>query len=184
MRKPKKTKKPKKLQDPATADSGAQTGQKSGKFGKLLLPIVLGITSFCTVYFLPRTEIVSAPDNAAGEAARTNTSQAHTAGEAEAAPIETGFVTIEPFTVSLKGRTRLLRLSITIESPLDMMDLIDPNDPKLRDAFMGYLSALGMEQVEDAAFLVRLRAQLTRRAQFVLGADHVHNILITDFMVR
>lgn len=175
MKKPKKTKKPKKPKAPADPNAKA----KSGILGKLILPIVLGITSFSTVYFLPRAEpVVEVAAATQGE------HEIHAPENTEPVPIETSFITLEPFTVSLKGRSRILRLSITVEAPVDMADMIDPKDPKLRDAFMGYLSALGMEQVGDAAFLVRLRAQLTRRARFVLGADSVHNILITDFMVR
>ena len=173
MKKPKKNKKQKKSKVPA------DTKAKSGMLRKLILPVVLGITSFCTVYFLPRPEQITVINSPT-----LDTHQTQTHEDMEPAQIETSFITLEPFTVSLKGRSRILRLSITIEAPVDMADMIDPKDPKLRDAFMGYLSALGMEQVGDAAFLVRLRAQLTRRAKFVLGADSVHNILITDFMVR
>ncbi len=152
---------------------------KSGMLGKLVLPVVLGITSFSTVYFLPRVETSASADKALATIDQTP-------GENTGGPVavETAFIYLEPFTVSLKGRSRLLRLGITLETPQDSAELIDPKDPKLRDAFMGYLSALGMEQVEDAAFLVRLRGQLTRRAKFVLGPTNVQNVLITDFMVR
>ncbi len=171
----KKTKKPK-----AEKPKAEQSHQvKSGKLSKLLLPVVLAVTSFCTVYFLPRTEPAMPVQGTAQASLQSSGGDDH-----QLAKIKTGFITLEPFTVSLKGRARILRLSITVETPLEMADMIDPKDPKLRDAFMGYLSALGMEQVQDAAFLVRLRTQLTRRAEFILGADSVSNILITDFMVR
>ncbi len=152
--------------------------KKPSIVGKLLLPVVLGVTSFCTVYFLPR-EIPA--DNIKCEPKHTEGKLAENETEEET---EMSYINLEPFTVSLKGRDRILRLSLAIEAPSDMAEEIDADNPKLRDAFMGYLSALGMEQVEEASFLIRMRAQLTRRAQFVLGADMVQTILITDFMVR
>lgn len=157
----------------------ADAKPKSGMLGKLILPVVLGITSFSTVYFLPRAEapIAETKTLATSDPAHDKTGDG-------SVPIETSFINLEPFMVSLKGRSHILRISITLEAPQESADLIDPKNPKLRDAFMGYLSALGMEQVEDAAFLVRLRAQLTRRAKFVLGPTNVQNVLITDFMVR
>jgi len=156
----------------------APKNKKAGLLGKLILPVTLAITSFCTVYFLPRE---SAP-------MPTPTTEQHSVAsvDEDVAPkhIATSFVPLESFTVSIKGRTRILRLGITLEVPEVNMAEVDAHNPKLRDAFMGYLSVLDMAQVEDAAFLVGLRAQLTRRAKFVLGANNIQNVLITDFMVR
>ncbi|PHS37778.1 MAG: hypothetical protein COA91_09465 [Robiginitomaculum sp.] len=169
--------------DKPTPDKDKGAAKSSGKkkpglLGKLVLPVVLGLTSFSTVYVLPRAEIpTSGNTKIAGD-------QSLEENDADPTPIETSYINLEPFTVSLKGRSRILRLNITLEVPQQHAEFIDPQNPKLRDAFMGYLSALGMAQIEDAAFLVRLRAQLTRRANFVLGPGNVQNILITDFMVR
>ncbi|MBL4870335.1 MAG: flagellar basal body-associated FliL family protein [Robiginitomaculum sp.] len=172
MKKPKKEKKKK------VKKGGDTPAKKGGMLGKLALVIAMGATSFCTVFFLPRPDpVVASADASDSHAKKTDQ-------HAEPEPVATAFLDMESFTVSLKGRKRVLRLGVTLETPEDMVDFIDPNDPQLRDAFMGYLSAIEMAQVEDATFLVRLRAQLTRRAQFVLGEANVTNILITDFLVR
>lgn len=152
--------------------------EKANVLGKLILPITLAITSFCTVYFLPR-DIEAKPAEAADQHRAEQMSK-----NLPPKQMETSFVILEPFTVSIKGRSRILRLGITLEIPEANMAEVDADNPKLRDAFMGYLSVLDMQQVEDAAFLVGLRAQLTRRAKFVLGDNNIQNILITDFMVR
>jgi len=152
--------------------------KKAGVLGKFILPVTLAITSFCTVYFLPR-EIEPMPTETGDQHSASQTSEGFAPKH-----IATSFVTLEPFTVSIKGRSRILRLGITLEVPEVNISKIDADNPKLRDAFMGYLSVLDMQQVEDAAFLVGLRAQLTRRAKFVLGENNIQNILITDFMVR
>ncbi len=170
MKKPKKEKKKKVKKD------GDASAKKGGMLGKLALVIAMGATSFCTVFFLPRPDPVTVVE---ADASHDKTDE-----HAEPEPIPTSFLDMESFTVSLKGRQRVLRLGVTLETPEDMVEFINPNDPQLRDAFMGYLSAIEMAQVEDAAFLVRLRAQLTRRARFVLGDANVSNVLITDFLVR
>lgn len=162
------------------ADSAKASPSKSGKkslVGKIVLPITLGVTSFCTVYFLPR-EIAPMPVEAEGY------NEAQASENLALKHVATSFIVLEPFTVSIKGRSRILRLGITLEVPAVNVPKVDGSNPKLRDAFMGYLSVLDMKQIEDAAFLVGLRAQLTRRAKFVLGANNIQNILITDFMVR
>lgn len=172
MKKPKKEKKKK------VKKEGGDSAKKGGMLGKLALVVAMGATSFCTVFFLPRPEPVAAV--VAENDSHANEEEKH----AEPKPIATAFLDMESFTVSLKGRQRVLRLGVTLETPEDMVEFINPNDPQLRDAFMGYLSAIEMKQVEDAAFLVRLRAQLTRRARFVLGEANVQSVLITDFLVR
>ncbi|MCF6219487.1 MAG: flagellar basal body-associated FliL family protein [Robiginitomaculum sp.] len=159
------------------SDAESTKGKKPGIMAKLILPVVLGVTSFCTVYFLPRDTPIQTSETAEHVSKSSDT---------DAVPeiLATSFVTLEPFTVSIKGRSRILRLGITLEVPEKNAEAVDAHNPKLRDAFMGYLSVLDMAYVEDAAFLVGLRVQLTRRAKFVLGANNIQNVLITDFMVR
>lgn len=173
-------KKPKKQKKEKVKKEGADTAPKSGMIGKVILVAAMGATSFATVYFLPRAEVAAPVD------AHAKVSEHAAEPDAKHAPEPTAmaYVDMEPFTVSLKGRTRILRIGVSLEAPEHSIDALDPNDPKLRDAFMGYLSAIDIKQVEEATFLVRLRAQLTRRAQFVLGAENIHNVMITDFLVR
>ncbi|PHR91198.1 MAG: hypothetical protein COA69_11790 [Robiginitomaculum sp.] len=171
-------KKPKKNPKGDAAKGGADGAKKGGMVGKLALVVAMGATSFCTVFFLPKEDTVTPEHVEAGE------HDVPAVEELPPEPIVTAFLDMESFTVSLKGRRRILRLGVALEAPEDMVEFIDPNDPQLRDAFMGYLSAIDIAQVEDAAFLVRLRSQLTRRAKFVLGDANVQNVLITDFLVR
>ena len=174
MKKPKKQKKEKKKKE--AGDPSA----KSGKLGKIAMIVAMGATSFCTVYFLPRAEpVVAAAEHGPASDHAPAAKALHVPK-----PVTMGYVDMDPFTVSLKGRTRVLRIGISLEAPEEHIDDLDPNDPKLRDAFMGYLSAIDIKQVQEATFLVRLRTQLTRRARFVLGDDNVHTVMITDFLVR
>ena len=172
--------KKKKTDAKAGGDGGEGAPAKSGGgiVSKAALIIALGAASFATVFLLPRPE-PAAVETAHGEAGE------HGAEEAKLdLHVETAYFALNPLTISLQEDQRILKIGITLETLSGEEDYIDPSDPKIRDAFTGYLRALRAEQINDAAFMAQMRAQLLRRAQLILGADVVHGILITDFLVR
>lgn len=154
----------------------APDNKKSGGsvLGKLTLVIALGAASFGTVYTLPR--ISSDIDTGAVE---TEPAEAKLMLE-----LDTSYLELTPMTVSIQEDGKILKIGITLEVLRGEEAYINPNDPKIRDAFMGYLRALRPEQIKDAAFMAQLRAQLLRRSQLILGSDVIADILITDFLVR
>ena len=174
-------KKKSKSKDPPaeTEDGQLEAKPKGGLVPKLAMVIALGVVSFGTVYLLPRPDTSSHTTEASSDTAHH---------EEEIPPLElaqnTNYLELTPLTVSLQKNSRVLKIGITLEVLSGEEEYIDPNDPKIRDAFMGYLRALRLEQIEDAAFMAQMRAQLLRRAQLILGQDKVHGILITDFLVR
>jgi len=169
----KKSKKP----EPNSDDGKANEKSSGQMISKLLMLIVLGTASFGTVFMLP--------SNAAPELHEEMTTKADVhIDEPLALTKETGFLPLSPLTISLQDNARILKIGITLETTKGEEDYIDPNNPKVRDAFMGYLRALRVEQIEDAAFMAQMRSQLLRRAKLILGADVVQGILITDFLVR
>lgn len=151
--------------------------KKSGLFGKMALGVALGAASFGTVLFIP-----------GGSVPEASMSEAHAVAEAKAESldleVETSFVELTPFTISLDGGNSLLKIGITLEASEDASYDIDPDNPQMRDTFTGYLRALKPDQIRDAAYMARLRAQLLQRARLVFGADSVHGVLITDFLVQ
>lgn len=162
-----------------TEDGQPEAKAKGGLLPKLAMVIALGAVSFGTVYLLPRPDVSS----------HSSESSAETAHHEEEVPAldlvqDTNYLELTPLTVSLQRNSRVLKIGITLEVQSGEEEAIDPNDPKIRDAFMGYLRALRLDQIEDAAFMAQMRAQLLRRAQLILGQDKVHGILITDFLVR
>ena len=178
-KKPKvKKEKPKKAAKEAEGAEG-EGSKKGGLIGKLALGLALAAASFGTVFFIPGPP--------AAETAYSS-GDAHAAVEEEVEPLElkppSTFVALSPFTISLDGGNSLLRIGITLEASEAESDYIDPDDPRMRDAFTGYLRALQPSQIRDAAYMARLRAQLLRRARLVFGEDAVHGILITDFLVQ
>jgi flagellar FliL protein len=158
-----------------TAEGKAKSGGIVPKAGMLVAMLAV---SFGTVYLLPRPDPAPAVDPSAEDG--------HGAEVEHEMDLEehTDYFALTPFTISLQGNNRILKIGITLEVVSDEADYMDPSDPKVRDAFTGYLRALRLEQIEDAAFMVQMRSQLLRRAQLILGQENVRGILITDFLVR
>lgn len=95
------------------------------------------------------------------------------------------FVPIEQMIISL-GRAaddRHLRFSAHLEVPKELQPDVAAMMPRILDVLNGYLRAVRLEDVEDPAALVRLRAQMLRRVQTVVGGDAVRDFLVTEFVV-
>ncbi len=176
MAKNKTAKKPKTKTDGGSEDTPPTKGP--GLVSQLIIAVALGGASFATVMFLPdRTPqtVVQAEHH-----------------EDTADPLETlipgpddvYFVPLSDMTLSLVDLDRILKIGITLEVLYDSDVDIDPDDPALKDAFMGYLRSLRVEQLQDPAFTVRMRDHLLRRAQLVYDTKAIHGIMITDFLVR
>ena len=151
--------------------------KKGGAIGPAVTLVALGAASFGTVFMLPG-------NNQKPEESYEAEMVAHETEEELDLMVDTGYLELTPLTITLQNNNRILKIGITLETLAGEEDYIDPNDPKIRDAFMGYLRALRIEQIEDAAFMAQMRAQLLRRAQLILGVENIHGILITDFLVR
>lgn len=176
-----KKKKPKKEKGGATPDPNAPEGEegkksKGGLIGAILTPLLLAAASFGTVYSLPGQEIVPAESHDEEETYAEPTLQI--------AAKDLGIVELNEFVLSIRQERQVLRILIALEGPESAVSHIDPNDLRLRDAFMSYLRAIDVEQLEDVTFMPQLRAQLLRRAKLVLGDDKVSGVLITDFLIR
>jgi len=172
-------KKKAKAKTPADQADNGKSGKKSGGgfLSQIFILVALGAASFGTVFMLPGANPGTAPE--------TVEEVEH---EAEVPELdlteELGYLALTPLTISLQDDSRILKIGITLETLAGEEEYIDPSDPKIRDAFMGYLRALRMEQIEDPAFMAHMRAHLLRRAQLIFGAEKIRGILITDFLVR
>ncbi|MCC6305731.1 MAG: flagellar basal body-associated FliL family protein [Rhodobacteraceae bacterium] len=79
---------------------------------------------------------------------------------------------------------RHLRLAAQLEVPRAMEAEVTVLLPRVLDVLNGYLRAVAVAELEDAAALVRLRAQMLRRIQMVAGEGRVLNLLITEFVLN
>jgi len=62
----------------------------------------------------------------------------------------------------------------------EVTDLI----PRIVDVLNGYLRAVDLSELEDPTSLIRLRAQMLRRVQVVVGEGRVRDILIMEFVLN
>ncbi|MXP65593.1 flagellar basal body-associated FliL family protein [Roseomonas sp. M0104] len=171
------------------AENSAKNPEKPGRKGSrrrllpvlILLPLLLG-GGAAGIWFL-------APG--AAEAVR------HLAG-LDATPDEGGaaaalppagrpsFVEFPEMTLSLPngGRPRQLRLKLAVEVEGDpAMVQADLLSPRIYDSLVLYLRTLRDSEMEGALAMDRLRGDLHRRLDLVLGPGRVRDVLITGFVV-
>lgn len=159
-------------------DSDAPKGGKGGLLGAILTPVLLGAVSFGMVYSLPNSQ--------SNQAVESHNNGEHAEVE-EVVTFEkkrTKIVELNEFVLSIRNGNQVLRILIALETPYKSSIEIDPNDARLRDAFMSYLRAIEVEKLEDVSFMPNLRNQLLRRAKLALGEENVSGVLITDFLIR
>lgn len=104
----------------------------------------------------------------------------------DAAGADIAFVAIEPVVISLDpaARQRHLRMSAQIEVEAPDSAEVTRLMPRILDVLNGYLRAIEVAQLEDPSALVRIRAQLLRRIQVVVGDGRVRDLLITEFVLN
>ena len=99
---------------------------------------------------------------------------------------DVAFVPVEPLTVSLagEGEPKHLRFRAQLEvgqaHEAEVVKLL----PRVSDVLNGYLRALTVRDLEDSTALIRLRAQMLRRIEIVLGRDRVNDLLIMEFVLN
>ncbi|QUS35918.1 flagellar basal body-associated protein FliL [Falsirhodobacter algicola] len=96
------------------------------------------------------------------------------------------FVPLEPTVISLgreSGRQHL-RFTAELEVAPEYEAEVALLKPRVLDVLNGYLRAVSVEELEDPAELVRLRAQMLRRVQMVTGEGRVRDLLVTEFVIN
>ncbi len=103
----------------------------------------------------------------------------------EARP-DVAFVPIEPLVISLRApsKSRHLRFRAQLEVPAKFQSDVEKLLPRVVDVLNSYLRALDMAALEDASALLRLRAQMLRRVQTVVGQGRINDLLIMEFVLN
>lgn len=119
------------------------------------------------------------------------THAAETAGApAQAEPVmdfsDLVYVPIEPLVVSFadNGRTRHLRFRAELEVPTGEAQEVTRVMPRVVDVLNTYLRALRLTDLAESAALPRLRAQMLRRVQAVVGTARVNDLLVMEFVLN
>lgn len=94
------------------------------------------------------------------------------------------YVAIEPLLISLPEKQSHLRFRAQLEVPTTRASEVEKLMPRVVDVLNTYLRALKTEDLTDGASLARLRAQMLRRIQIVMGNGRVNDLLIMEFVVN
>jgi flagellar FliL protein len=96
------------------------------------------------------------------------------------------FVPVEPLIVTLTGSDHYqhLRFSSQIEVPVGQAEAVTKVMPRIVDAMNSYLRAVNPQDFEEDGALLKLRSQLLRRVQLVVGEDHATNLLVMEFVLN
>jgi len=99
---------------------------------------------------------------------------------------DVAFVPITPLTISLgpDSGSRHLRFSGELEVPTNLRAEVEKLMPRVADVLNGYLRAVETRQFDDPTALIRLRAQMLRRVQIVVGEGRVRDLLVTEFLLN
>ncbi len=99
---------------------------------------------------------------------------------------DVAFVPIEPMTISLglESRSRHLRFTGQLEVPINFEADVTKMLPRVVDVLNSYLRAVETRQFDEPSALIRLRAQMLRRVQIVVGEGRVRDLLVTEFVLN
>lgn len=103
---------------------------------------------------------------------------------AELPPV--AFVALDPMVVSLgqADSRQHLRFAAQLEVAPEHQAEVDLLKPRILDVLNGYLRAVSVNDLDNPAHLVRLRAQMLRRIQIVTGEGRVRDLLVTEFVLN
>ena len=119
----------------------------------------------------------------------TSSDESHSAEE-EKEEVEdmpaVAFVPLDPMIVSLPGGgiSTHLRFSAQLEVNPEHAEEVETLKPRIVDVLNGYLRAVDIAELSDPAVLVRLRGQMLRRVQVVVGDGRVRDLLIMEFVMN
>jgi flagellar FliL protein len=96
------------------------------------------------------------------------------------------YVSVDPLVISLdkSANSRHLRFRADLEVPTIFQDEVTKVLPRVVDVLNSYLRAVDTGDLEDRAALTRLRAQMLRRVQVVVGRDRVTDLLVMEFVLN
>lgn len=103
----------------------------------------------------------------------------------EAAPPGT-FVPIDPIVISLgaTGPNRHLSFRAQLDVVPDKAAEVAALMPRIVDVLNSYLRAVDVREFDSPHGLIRLRAQMLRRVQLIVGDGKVNDLLVMEFVLN
>lgn len=107
-------------------------------------------------------------------------------GHGGAAPVgAVAYVPIDPLLISINGEgASLLRFTAQLEVAPDQAAAVAALRPRIIDVMNTYLRAVQPTDFADPNALPRLRANLLRRIEIVVGGGAVKDLLIMEFVLN
>ncbi len=95
------------------------------------------------------------------------------------------FIPVKPLLVSLAGSDAPahLRFTAQLEVPQEHGEEVARLMPRVIDVMNGYLRAVDPGELDTPGALVRLRAQMLRRVELVVGPGLVSDVLVMEFVL-
>lgn len=96
------------------------------------------------------------------------------------------FVPMETLVINLPESAAARHLLFTAQLEVNPMYSEEVNSllPRIVDVLNGYLRAVKLSELEDPTAMIKLRAQMLRRVQVVVGDGRVNDILIMEFVLN
>ncbi|MDK3071686.1 flagellar basal body-associated FliL family protein [Sedimentitalea sp. JM2-8] len=160
------------------SDAVADTPEAVAKSRKLplLLGVLFAILGAGAGYYIMSSGLLGVTDNHVLSGSAT---------ERPAALPDIAFVEVDPFLISLTGSetARHLRFRAQLEVEAASRDDVEHVLPRVTDVLNGYLRALNAHDLEEPQALIRIRSQMLRRVQIVVGKGRVRDLLIMEFVL-
>lgn len=164
------------------SDDAPQAEKKSsGMLGLALIPVVGLAVSFGVTYFL-----APAPSEPVAAVAACEDTSAHAPVITATAKADQYYVELPEIliTIGSEPATRYLKMNVTIATASNKADIVKDAEPVILDSFLNYLRAIELSEFEDPSFYGRMREQLARRSELVVGPAASDGVLITEFLLR
>lgn len=160
------------------SDAVADTPEAPAKSRKLplLLGALFSILGAGAGYYVVSSGLLDTTDNHGS----TGTATEHP----DALP-DIAFVELDPILISLTGgkTARHLRFRAQLEVEAAFKGDVEHVLPRVTDVLNGYLRALSSADLEKPQALIRIRSQMLRRVQIVVGKGRVRDLLIMEFVL-
>jgi len=159
------------------ADTTEEDAPKKGSKLPLILGVVLAVLGGGGGFMAVQMGIIGGSS--------TEEAQEEVVEEAEPLPA-LAFVPMETLVVNLPESAEAKHLLFTAQLEVEPAYTQEVTDllPRVVDVLNGYLRSVEMAELENPTALVRLRAQMLRRVQVVVGDGRVKDILIMEFVLN
>ena len=157
----------------AQAETETETKPKAGGTKVLVLSLVLGLAGGGGGYFAASSGLLPG-----GGTAAQKTGPATGAGRV--------FIPVDPIIVSLgaSSASRYLSFRAQLEVATASASEVTTLMPRVVDVLNGYLRAVDAREFDAPHGLIRLRAQMLRRVQLVVGDGKVTDLLVMEFVLN